>query len=182
MEKLTGKILDMSLDLKTGKAKLMLELNEKQSALNVYESLNQEEKLSIDIKKYRNKRSLDANAYFWVLADKLAEHHNISKEEVYLTNIRDIGGNTETVCVKNNTVDKLCKTWRENGLGWITETFPSKIEGCTNVTLYFGSSTFDSSQMSRLISNIVQDCQAVGIETKTPEEIDSLLSLWKDGA
>lgn len=182
MEKLTGKILDMSLDLKTGKAKLMLELNEKQSALNVYESLNQEEKLSIDIKKYRNKRSLDANAYFWVLVDRLAEHHNIPKEEIYRTSIRDIGGNTETVCVKNNTVDKLCKTWEENGLGWITETFPSKIEGCTNVILYFGSSTFDSFQMNRLISNISQDCQAVGIETKSPEEIASLLSLWKDGA
>ena len=75
--KLTGKILDMSLDLKTGKAKLMLELNEKQSALNVYESLNQEEKLSIDIKKYRNKRSLDANAYFWVLVDDIYNVVNV---------------------------------------------------------------------------------------------------------
>lgn len=80
MHKLTGKILDMSLDFKTGKAKLMLELNEKQSAMNMYDNLNQEEKLSIDLKKFHQKRSLDANAYFWTLCDKLAEALNYTKE------------------------------------------------------------------------------------------------------
>ena len=178
MHKLTGKLLDMSLDIKTGKAKLMLELNEKQSAMNMYDNLNQEEMLSIDIKKYHKKRSLDANAYFWTLCDKLAEHLNITKEEIYRNSIRNIGGNTETICAKNNTVDKICEHWHDNGLGWLTDTFPSKLEGCTNIILYFGSSTFDTSQMNRLISNIVQDCEAVGIDTKTPDQIAEMLSLW----
>lgn len=177
MHKLTGKILDMSFS-RTGKAKLMLELNEKQSAMNMYDNLNQAEKLSIEVKKYHPKRSLDANAYFWTLCDKLAEELNYTKEEIYRNSIRNIGGNTETICVKNNTVDKICEHWHEKGLGWLTDTFPSKLEGCTNIILYFGSSTFDSSQMNRLISNIVQDCEAVGIDTKTPDQIAEMLSLW----
>ena len=34
--------------------------------------------------------------------------------------------------------------------------------------------------MSRLIDNVVQDCQAVGIETKTPDELALLKSRWSD--
>ena len=67
MYELTGKIADLSLDFRTGRAKLTLELNERQSAANMFDELNQCEKLSIKISKHREKRSLDANAYFFVL-------------------------------------------------------------------------------------------------------------------
>lgn len=50
-----------------------------------------------------------------------------------------------------------------------------KLEGCINVTLYSGSSTYDTRQMSSLIDNIVQDCQAVGVETMPPDKLQSLL-------
>ena len=46
----------------------------------------------LDIKEHREKRSLDANAYAWVLIHKLAEAMRISPEEVYLQAILDIGG------------------------------------------------------------------------------------------
>ena len=45
--------------------------------------------------------------------------------------------------------------------------------------LYYGSSTFDTKQMSRLIDNIVQDCKAVGIETLTPQQLDALKEGWR---
>ena len=128
----------------------------------------------------RNRRSLDANAYFWVLCDKLSAALRISKEETYRNLIRDIGGNSETVCVQTAAVEKLKKGWGHNGLGWVVDTFPSKIEGCTNVTSYYGSSTYDTEQMSRLIDNTVQDCKAVGIETATPEELALMKSRWDD--
>lgn len=133
-----------------------------------------------DIKIKRHRRSLDANAYFWVLCDRLAEETGIPKIDIYREAIRGIGGNTEYVCVPTEGADKLCDGWRHNGLGWMAETMPSKIEGCTNVILYYGSSTYDSKQMSRLIDNIVQDCQTVGIETKTPDELALLKSRWSD--
>ena len=59
------------------------------------------------LKEYRP-RSLDANAYFWVLCDKLSEKTRISKERIYRNLIKEIGGNSETVCVQNKAVDKLC--------------------------------------------------------------------------
>lgn len=132
-----------------------------------------------EIEQKRKKRSLDANAYFFVLADKLSEKLNIPKEEIYRNCIKEIGGVSEIVCVRNDAVGKLCEGWRHNGLGWQTDTIPSKIEGCTNVVLYYGSSTYDTEQMSRLIDIVVQDCKAVGIDTKTPDEIANMLSLWE---
>ena len=136
--------------------------------------------LSIDIKKYRSKRSLDANAYFWVLVDKLAQVTGYNKTDIYRNAIKEIGGVSEVVCVKDKAVDKLRESWSQIGLGWQTDTTPSKIEGCTNVILYYGSSTYDSKQMSLLIDNIVQDCQAVGIETLTPTELARLKASWKE--
>ena len=133
-----------------------------------------------ELKEQHKKRSLDANAYFWVLADKLAEATRISKEDIYRHAIREIGGNSTTVCVRDRAAEKLCQGWEKNGLGWLADTFPSKLPGCANVTLYYGSSTYDTKQMSRLIDNIVQDCQAVGIETLTPDKLALLVEEWGD--
>ena len=179
MNDLTGKIEALNIDFVTGKAKLTLEVNEKQTAKQMFDELRGCEKLSIKISQYRKKRSLDANAYFWVLADKLAAKLNIPKEDIYRAAIKDIGGNSETVCVKNKAVERLCKGWARNGLGWQTDTFPSKLEGCTNVILYYGSSTYNTAQMTLLINNIIDDCKEQGIPTMTPEETRDLLSLWE---
>lgn len=127
------------------------------------------------------RRSLDANAYFWLLCGKLAESTGIPKTEIYREAIREIGGNTETVCVPTKAAERLVDGWKHNGLGWLADTTPSKLPGCTNVILYYGSSTYDTKQMSRLVDNIVQDCQAVGIETLTPEKLALLKEDWGRG-
>jgi hypothetical protein len=176
--KVTGKIEEISVDYKTGVPMVTFSVNEKKTFFNGVDDLEALDKLTIEIKPFRNKRSLDANAYCWVLLDKLSEKLNIPKEELYREEIRKIGGVSETVCVVNDAVEKLRNGWERNGIGWLTETMPSKLEGCTNLVLYYGSSTYDTEQMSRLISNVVQDCQAVGIDTRTPDEIANLLSLW----
>lgn len=133
----------------------------------------------VTIKEHRERRSLDANAYAWVLLDKLAERLRIPKTDLYRSYIREIGGNNETVCVLEAAADKLRSGWEHNGVGWQTETMPSKINGCVNVTLYYGSSTYDTAQMSRLIDLIVQDCKAQGIETMTPQQLAALMEGWK---
>lgn len=133
----------------------------------------------IEVKQYHKKRSLDANAYCWTLIDKLAKKTRFKKSDIYRNAIREIGGNSEMVCVQDKAVDKLCQGWEHNGKGWQTETSKSKLNGCTNVTLYYGSSSYDTAQMSRLIDNIVQDCKAVGIETMTPKELEILKEEWK---
>lgn len=176
---LTGKINALNIDFLTGKTLLTLEVNEKEAAKQGFDELHEAEKLSIEIKKYRKKRSLDANAYAWVLMDKLAEKTGVTKTEIYRSYIKEIGGNSDVVCVKNEALEKLCDGWQHNGIGWQTDTMPSKLDGCTNVILYYGSSTYDTAQMKRLIDNIVQDCKEQGIETATPAEIADMLSLWE---
>jgi hypothetical protein len=114
-----------------------------------------------------------------VLVGKLAEKLGIPRDEIYRDAIKQIGGNYEVVCVRKEAVDKLCEGWRKNGIGWQTDTMPSKIEGCTNVMLYYGSSTYDTASMSRLINIIVDDCKEHGIDTRTPDEINSMLALWE---
>ncbi len=135
--------------------------------------------ISVEIKKYRKRRSLDANAYAWVLIDKLANKLNLTKVEVYRELIRNIGGVSQTVCVKTEAVEALCSGWKHNGLGWFAETFPSKLPGCTNVILYYGSSCYDTQQMGNLIDLLVEDCKAQGIETATPDELARYKDEWK---
>ena len=55
---------------------------------------------------------------------------------------------------------------------------PSKLPGCVNVILYYGSSTYDTAQMSRLINLAVQDCKEQGIETMTPQELAAMMEGW----
>lgn len=178
MTELTGTIQNMSVDFGTDKMVMTLMLNEKQSAITVFDELHDYEKLSIKIGKYREKRSLDSNAYAWALMGRLAVKTKEPKEEIYKNYIRDIGGNSDIVCVQDKAVNKLRQGWSKNGLGWVTDTMPSKLDGCTNVVLYYGSSTYDTEQMSRLIDMVVNDCKEQGIETRTPEEIAHMMTLW----
>ena len=181
MHELTGRMLPPMTYYGMEKPVLTFEVDANtESLFQIFDELKTAERLSIKIGKFKKKRSLDANAFCWVLISKLAERLNIPKAEIYRTAIKEIGGNSDTVCVQDKAVQSLCDGWNHNGLGWITETFPSKIKGCTNVTLYYGSSTYDTAQMSRLVNMIVQECEQLGIETKSQEEIDSLLNSWRE--
>ncbi len=55
---------------------------------------------------------------------------------------------------------------------------PSKIEGCVNVVLYYGSSTYDTKQMSSLIDQLIFDAKELGIETATPQELARYKEEW----
>ena len=135
--------------------------------------------VNVEIKQARMHRSLDANAYCWVLIDKIAEKMGIRKTDVYRHAIKEIEGVSDTICVMNKAVDRLREGWEKNGLGWQTDVIPSKVEGCTNVVLYYGSSVYDSKQMSALISSLVQDAEALGIPTITDEQAQKMLGNWK---
>lgn len=176
--KITGRIVGANIDFHSGKPTISFEVNERNDFKLMVDELRDREKLTIEVKPYRARRSLDANAYCWVLIDRLAEKLCESKEVIYRQYITHIGGNSEIVCVKNHAVERLCSGWRRNGLGWQTETFDSKISGCTNVVLYYGSSVYDSAQMARLLDLIIQDCKELGIPTETPDEIAKLKAMW----
>lgn len=132
-----------------------------------------------EVKDYKEKRSLDVNAYMWVLISKIQEVISIPKEDIYRDLIKTIGV-YEVVPIKNEAVNKFCEAWKHNGLGWITETTKSKLEGYTNVLAYYGSSTYDKQQMNRLIEELLQECRQLDIETKSEVEIKSLMESWNE--
>ena len=184
MFELSGTIKDLSPDIKSGKMILTLIVNEKEDAMTLYDELHEVEKLSVKIDKYREKRSNDANAYFWVLCGKLAAKTKQNKIDIYRELIRDIGDNYEVFPIRNDAVEKFVRYWGQEGngkkkLGWICEILgASKFKGYTNVCAYYGSSTYDSKQMSDLIDRIIFECKEQGIQTMTPDEIANLKSLW----
>ena len=93
-----------------------------------------------------------------MLLDRLSEKLRIPKEKIYRSLIRDVGGNCTTVCVQDKAVDKLTESWQNNGIGWVTDTMPSKLDGCKTVILYYGSSTYDTAQSHKahkLVSCVV---------------------------
>lgn len=147
-------------------------------ARRTLDSLKPGKVYDVEIKEHREKRSLDANAYFWVLVDRLAEKTRIPKTDIYRRYIREIGGNHEMVCVIDSAVERLRNGWEHNGLGWQTDTMASRIPGCTNVILYYGSSTYNTRQMSHLIDMAVQDCQEQGIETLSPDKLAGMMEEW----
>ena len=83
-----------------------------------------------DLKVHREKRSLDANAYFWVLAGKLSAKLNISVIEVYRQYIREIGDNFEIVPIRDDAKAIWIKNWQSRGLGWVCDDLgASKLDG-----------------------------------------------------
>ena len=136
------------------------------------------ETISVEIKKYSKRRSLDANAYCWTIIDKIAEKTGERKTDVYRHAIKEIGGVSTIICVKDIAADSLCRNWSEHGTGWMTEKTRSKIPGCTNVTLWYGSSVYDSKQMAALIDSVIQEAEQYGISTITEKEKEKLLGQW----
>ncbi len=171
---MTGRLLDLALGLNR-KQRLTLELEE--DFRDRFDRLRGKE-LEIALQPRRQRRSLDANAYFWVLAGKLSAALGISPEAVYRHYIPEIGGNCETVSVAAEGAEKLREIWSSHGKGWLTEQMPGVSPGYTTLLLYYGSSTYDTAQMARLIDLIVTDCKAQGIETLTPDKLESMKERW----
>ena len=136
-----------------------------------------DKELSVEIKPYRKRRSLDANAYCWVLCQKIAEKIGGTKEDIYKEAIRK-AGQFDFIAVTDSAADQFLKAWQSKGLGWYAEALESKIEGCKKIMVYYGSSVYDSKEMAHLIEYIISECKELGIETMTPTEISRMMNEW----
>lgn len=133
--------------------------------------------LTVEVKRYRPKRSKNANDYLWTLCTKLAEHQGVTPDEVYRKEIREAGVSV-AMSVLSEYYDKVASDWGGRGIGWfLVKT--DEGNGTTFFLAYYGSSTYTTSEMSRLIENTVQDCKALGIETLTPAELALLMDDWR---
>lgn len=161
-----------------GKCKLILTLKNKPNMdeIDTFKAhTNNKGTLDAVIKKHRKKRSLDANAYMWVLLQKIAEKINSTKEEVYLNIIRQVG-QFEMLPVADDKVEYWINAWNSRGLGWHSERLRgSKFDGYTTTINYYGSSVYNTEEMSIVINSVVDEAKELGIETMTPDEINLLL-------
>lgn len=171
---INGRITGISTNL-DGTIKLELNIsNNKDILVDGYYKLRDKDNLSISIKEHRERRSLDANAYCWVLLQKLAEVLKTDKDILYEDMICKYGVFTHLI-VKPSAVERVKEEWRAvRELGEVT------VNGKTGIQLqcYFGSSTYDTKEMSVLIDGIVRECQELGIETLTPNEIADMKRKW----
>ena len=122
-----------------------------------------------EITEYHEKRSLSANAYAWVLINKIADVLRKSKEEVYLQMLKDYG-QSEFVSVRSDiNVKGYFKYFEEYGTGHVQG------REFTHYKIYKGSSEYNSKEMAILIDGIIQEAQNLGIETITPAEKEKLI-------
>ena len=126
-----------------------------------------------EIKPYKEKRSLSANALAWVYCDKLAEKLHSTKEEIYRIAVANVGVFTEIKVADAEAAKRFKRIWQHNGVGWLTRTINE-----TTIQAYYGSSTYNTQEMARLIDFLQDECRRQGIETKPQEEIDSMLKEW----
>ena len=155
----TGKLEGLKMDYVTRKQSLSLEVNE--DARDAFQELKDCEKLVIQIKKYRKKRSLDANAYYWVLITKLARRLELSNPEMHNMCLERYG---QLEIMENKVVFVTIPD---------TEEAENKVRNAMDYRLLRGSHTYNSEEMARLISGLIimcKDAQIPDSEIATPEE------------
>lgn len=168
-----GKLKDHIIKL-GGKVVLMLDTD---LSAEYLEEIKDKE-LKVQVSVWRQDRSLNANNYCWKLLDEIAQRMHSTKEEVYQEIISKVGV-FEILPIKNEAVDNFVEKWKSRGLGWVCNIMrDSKIPNYTNVIAYYGSSVYNTKEMSRLIDEVVQEAQALGVQTKTPQELAELKNLW----
>jgi hypothetical protein len=170
--KITGKIVGANIDFKSKKPMLMLEINELNDFKQLVDDMNEKDKLSIEIKEYRAKRSLNSNAYAWLLIGKIADVIRAGKDEIYFKMLKRYGQSELISVLSHIPIEHYVKYYEEAG----ESTLNGKL--FTHYRVYKGSSDFDSREMSIFIDGVVGEAKDLGIQTETPDEIAKMKALW----
>lgn len=128
--------------------------------------------LDISFSKHRNKRSLDANACLWACIGQIAEKIRTDNWSVYLYMLERYGKYTHVV-VRPEAVDDLQRQWRETKV--VGDTLIDG-EPMKQVLCYYGSSTYNSKEFSRLLDGAISDMSDLGLETPMSDEIRQIIA------
>lgn len=168
-----AKLIDMSVGL-DGRQRITLSLvGDWREALGRLK----DEPLDVEIKKHRERRSLDANAYMWALVGRIAEAMKppLPKDEVYREMLRRYG-QSGMVSIADRYVEAFRREYR-----YCDEVGKTELNGkpFTHFRFYVGSSEYDSREMSLLIDGVVSEARELGIDTDTPETIARIKEEWR---
>ena len=126
-----------------------------------------------EIKEHREKRSLTANAYAWVLIGKIADAMRASKDEIYLKMLKRYGQSEMVSVVSSIDVRGYFKYFEPVG----TATLQGK--DFTHYRVFKGSSEYDSKEMAVLIDGIISEAEELNIQTLPYHEIQRIKEMWK---
>ena len=136
--------------------------------------------VDVEIKKHNPKRSKDANSMCWAMCSDIgnAIRPPVPKEEVYRRAIREVG-EYEPLPIREDAVETFRRRWAAKGTGWFAEVVDdSKLPGYKLVFAYYGSSTYDTAAMSRLIDFLKQDMENMGLRIPASKEQEEALAAW----
>lgn len=164
-----GRLRSASKDILSGKTLLTLEVD---SHVDLKEL---EGDLRITTKKWRERRSKDANALFWACVGEIAQVLHEDKWEVYLALLKSYGRFTY-ILVPEQAVDRMKEMWRE-----VEEVGEVDVNGRKSIQLlcYYGSSTYDTAEMSRLIDGTMNEMDTLEIPRPDGREIRRALEEWE---
>ena len=172
-----GKLKDLTMN-RDGSQNLTLTIQE--DFREMYDKLDGAN-LNIEIKKASGRRSLEANAYLWHLCSEVAKASSQfamdSKDDIYREAIR-AKGEFEPLLIREDALEKFISRWSDKGTGWFTDIKDTYKDRYKVVHAYYGSSTYDSASMARVIDYVILKAEELGIPTITPAEEDRMLQRW----
>lgn len=138
--------------------------------------------LDLDLKPHREKRSLDANAYYYVLLSKMAEKLQTSVNELHNMTLSRYGypeiyeNALVTMALRADIDPNRLEGIHLKSTGHITTN--SKGTDFMNYIVMRGSHTFNTLEMSHLIDGVISEAKELGIDTITPAEKERMMALW----
>lgn len=132
-------------------------------------------RLTAQFSWYKEKRSLNANAYFHVLVGKIAKALGEGEDMVKSALVSDYGAQAAIIALPCEVTPASAGIAYSR---WLNNFMSPKGVKCSQYAVYKPTHTLDTAEMARLIDGAVTEAQQLGIETKTPEELDRIKSLW----
>lgn len=172
----TGQVVEISRDYETKKPLLKFRINEEPNGIDGFKDKD----LKITVVKVTKPRSLDANAYFHVLCDKLRQKLGLSMahmKNILITSYGQIEYISEgqALIYKTNAPVEYVQELEEAHMKFM------KVgdDGAFWYKVFRGSHTYDSHEMHLLLEGTIQEAKEQGIETKTPDELRHMEEQWK---
>lgn len=134
----------------------------------------QEQELRVKVVRYRKKRSLSANALFWHCVGEISKVLQMDKWDVYLRLLKDYGKFTYIVC-RPEMVDSIRTQWRES---MVWNSVDVNGEPAVQMLCFFGSSSYNTKEMSVLIDGTIETMKELGLDTPMSQDVRAALERW----
>ena len=137
--------------------------------------------LDMKLTKHREKRSKDANALLWAICREIGAVLKLPDREVYRKAIREVGV-YDIVPIQTERIEALERHWSGHGIGWFIEVEDNeskKLPGFKRVRMYYGSSTYNTKEMSVLLDSLAEDARQMGLILRASKrEIEEAKRRW----